>query len=191
MDIENIDYDNIADGTYYQQTFKSRFFEFTYRVNTVQGFSYVVDYRYNGASYKDNSIIFGNNGYASLVMYFVQSTPPQVPPVLESLKTRLRNAMLQNVGKPNRLNVLQWIGPADEQKIHLFCMVWIFHMFDKAINTFGRNIMDFCLQVKNEAERNGPDPSLQGLLLVKLVNLISHSNFEYKITLPTFEFDQW
>jgi hypothetical protein len=62
-------------------------------------------------------------------------------------------------------------------------------MFDKAVENYGRNIMDFCLQVKKDVEINGPDASLQGFLLTKLVNLVSHSNFEYKM--PKFDYENW
>lgn len=89
--IDQIYYDSIADLNYFSQTFKSRFIEFNYRLVLTQGFFYVVSYKYNGAQYKDNTLTIGNNGYPNLVMYFLQSSPPSVPHVLEKLKTDLRN----------------------------------------------------------------------------------------------------
>jgi hypothetical protein len=189
--IDQIDYDSIADLNYFSQTFKSRFIEFNYRLVLTQGFFYVVSYKYDGTQYKDNTLTIGDNGYPNLVMYFLQSSPPSVPHVLEKLKTELRNKLVLGNLKATRVNVLNIISPIDEAKIHLFCIVWIFHMFDKAVESYGRNIMDFCLQVKKDVEINGLDSSLQGLLLTKLVNLVSHSNFEYKITLPTFDYENW
>lgn len=190
--ISGINYDAISDPSYFKQTFKSRYLEFTYRLSTVKGFYYIIDYKYNGTEYKNNEITIGYNGYATLITYFFQSSPPTVPDVLTDLKNTISSKLAQNpANRANRITVLSWISAVDEQKIHLFCVVWIFHMFDKAIDTYGRNIMDFCLQVKKDVDQNGTEASLEGYLLYKLSNLISHSNFDYKIELPAMEYQKW
>ncbi|KAJ3392399.1 hypothetical protein HDU92_008458 [Lobulomyces angularis] len=193
ISIDDIDFSNINDISYFNNKFKSKYLVFEYKLITLPGFNYGIHYTYDNRFYKDSEIIIGNNGYPNLIDNF---TNLDIPDIIDKynlidLKSSIRKELFANGKGAKRTNVIKILGELNELKIHLFCVMWIFHMFDRAIETYGINIVDFCLETKRNIEINGPDSSFQGFMLSKLCNLILHSKFHYTITIPSFDYVRW
>jgi hypothetical protein len=177
MDIYRIDYQNLI---YSDTILKSKYFEFRFRIN---GFGYVIDFNYNSHSYENNLINIGENGYKKLMKNFslAQNVNPyfaQHQQAIDILKLAFNKELF-----------CQKITAADEFKIHLLFIVFIFKLFDDIIENYGRNLIDYCLLIRKKFENDDAEDTLRFFLLHKLVHMIIHCKFEYKMQINEIDFE--
>lgn len=95
----------------------------------------------------------------------------------------------------DRQNAAQTVGKLEEQKIHLFCVIWMFDTFDKLVQEFGRGIGQACRRIMHMSLKDElPDSvDFQGFMVVKLAVLIHSSKFRYRsrIELPVIDHHTW
>jgi hypothetical protein len=192
VDVNDVDFSAIHSMAFFGQQFRSRHFTFRYGLVTNNGFYYKIEFEYRGRQYPYNVIPIGSTGYPNLVTYLRNTQPPQVPDPDPLADVKVSISQLLYEGVPlTRPNVTARLGDIAEAKIHLFVVIWMFHMFDRLVESYGRDLTDFCLVVCKDAGSASTIPDFQGIMFNKLCHLIVLANFDYTHSLPPFDCRVW
>jgi hypothetical protein len=164
-----------------KKSFKSKYLTYQY---SVVNKLWKIKFDYNGIHYSGSVCPWiSSEGCSNFLTKFANCECRS--PMMDKMKGRILYLMSENI--MNEVNLSE-----EEKSVMIFhCIKFMFKCFDRAIEEYGRTIVNYCYEIRKENENCSGDNTLEFFLLTKMCFIIMQSNFECLEDIKKIKQDEW
>jgi hypothetical protein len=164
--------------------YKTKYLAFKYKP---VGTKYYLEFQYNGTNYKGEiNGMLGNSQKTFMTLFYSSNCSSSV---IDIAKSKIGRLILER--KLKAADFVQELGADVIKRIHYYSIRFMFKCFDRALDMYRRNVMDYFLEVRRTKENDLGDNTVEFFLLTKIAHMVVHSNFECSLQINMIDQTDW